>query len=280
MNIALGTGAFRRWPLSYALDTAQRQGYNGIVLWAGCPHAFPEDLAPAQLRALRTELRSRGLRTAAVEAELRSYPYSLCASDATVRKQTMEYLCSCVELACEAEAPGVIVCAGHPGHGVSRRESRRLMCEAIGALAAKAMPLGVNILLEPLEIEEGGVCARADDVLEAVRATGAENLLVSVDTAALFANHEALDSYFTKLPGRVAHVRLSDSEESGAGRPPFGDGAIPMSQVLRLLRADGYDGWVSCTPEGFCTRDPALYTGQFVERLHAFMPSGGGEAGT
>jgi protein FrlC len=52
-----------------------------------------------------------------------------------------------------------------------------------------------------------------------------------------------VDAYFALLGGRVRHVHLIDG--APAGHLAWGEGELPLAEILAALDRHGYEGWMT-----------------------------------
>jgi sugar phosphate isomerase/epimerase len=86
----------------------------------------------------------------------------------------------------------------------------------------------------------------ADRFLEVVRRTAGSGLGVLFDTANCLALHDDPLAVLVQIKERVGAVHLSDIRRAGAFEPTvIGSGAAPIAEILRIMVAGGFDGWIS-----------------------------------
>ena len=116
--------------------------------------------------------------------------------------------------------------------------------QPLAAAAARARGLGLTLALE----NHGDL--RAADVLELVDRVGDEALAVCFDTAnALRVGDDPLEAAVLLAPlTRMVHLkdvepldRVTDPV-AGPCSVPYGEGVVPVAQVLAILRQAGFDG--------------------------------------
>ena len=155
-----------------------------------------------------------------------------------------------IEAAARLEAPYVRLTAGQSWPGVTRADGMVWAVEGLVQAAARAKRLGVTALYE--NHTRGSVwrwndfSQPADRFLELVAATEGSDLEVLFDTANNLALWDRPESVLARVKSRVAAVHLADIDQPGAFRPVVpGTGASPHASILKMLRNDGFDGWIS-----------------------------------
>jgi glucosamine-6-phosphate deaminase len=233
MRLSFSTLGCPAWSLGAIVDAAGRYGYDGVelrfiedddALWARA------ELTGSGLRETRARLRDAGLAVSCVDS--RSFLHHPPGAE---RERALTEAVRCAELAARLEAPGIRVFGDRVQPGQDAETTQRLVGEGLEQLAEKARPLGVEVW-----IESHGDFARARETLRVV-GNGAGILW---DPANAFETGEDPDEGYPVLRDRVRHVHLKDLESGGAPALP-GRGAFRPEKVLALLKAAGYDRWVS-----------------------------------
>jgi sugar phosphate isomerase/epimerase len=235
-RLAFSTLAFPDADLATAVSLGRSWGYGGVELRL----IDGELIEPAQLgsearaRVTRT-LAAAGLPAVAVDSSIR-----LTGEDAGAELRPF------LELANEWEAPLVRVFGGSlPGDGPGRRAGLEAAARVLEAAVPVAERLGVRIGVETHD----AFCASA---------TVAE-LLALVDSAAVGAvwdsHHphrvgERAGEVWANLGPRILLAQVKDAlpdpaREDGWQLVLLGDGEVPVREMLGLLSAGSYHGWVS-----------------------------------
>jgi glucosamine-6-phosphate deaminase len=232
------------WSLAAVIDAAGRLGYDGVelrflegddALWAR-----PE-LTGAGLRETLARLRDAGLQVSCVDT--RSFFHH---PDRAARESAIEEARRSIELAGRLGAPGIRVFGDRIQPGQDRETTRGWIAEALARLGDMAKPQGVEVW-----IESHGDFARAADTLSVLGAALPDRAGVLWDPANAFEVGEEPGEGLATLGDRVRHVHLKDvARESGSAGPGWvprlpGHGEFRPRRVLELLRARGYDRWVS-----------------------------------
>ncbi len=241
MKLSFSTLACPSWSLARIVDAAGRLGYDGLelrfvedddALWAR-----PE-LTGSGLAETRSRLRDAGLSIACVDT--RSFFHH---TDASARALARDEAARSLELAAQLEARGIRVFGDRVQPGADAASTRGWIAESLAALWEIARPQGVEVW-----IETHGDFARARDTVDLLERAGAAGPAVVWDPANAFEYAEAPEDGARLLRGRIGHVHLKDLLRSPTppGKPVLpGRGEFPAGRVLSLLRAEGYDRWVS-----------------------------------
>jgi len=132
---------------------------------------------------------------------------------------------------------------------------------AVGNLAIAGRAAGAidgQVLLEPVSGAAGYPLLTARDavgVIDRVLAeTGVDNLRLLCDLYHLAVNGDDLDDVITAHAARIGHVQIADAP----GRHEPGTGGLGLEGYLKLLEAEGYDGWVGLEYKPESTTEASL----------------------
>lgn len=170
--------------------------------------------------------------------------------DPEARQQEQSMVHAQIEAAACLEASYIRLTAGQSWPGVTRADGMAWAAEGLVQAAASAKRLGIAALYE--NHTRGSVwrwndfSQPADRFLELVEQTEGSDLEVLFDTANNLALWDSPDSVLARVRSRVAAVHFADIEQPGSFKPVVpGTGASPHASLLRILRAEGFDGWIS-----------------------------------
>jgi hydroxypyruvate isomerase len=112
------------------------------------------------------------------------------------------------------------------------------------AAAAKAAPLGVKLLLEPLNTTDmpGIWMNDIDQALGIIEAVGPDKVGLQFDVYHRQVQRGDVARKFTAVLPHVSHVQIADHP----GRNEPGTGEINYDFLFRHIDASGYRGWVGC----------------------------------
>jgi sugar phosphate isomerase/epimerase len=232
-------------PLSWVADldtvipTLVKLGYTGIELQTRKPDEF--DWAATKKKIDASGLTIVGISTGPIGIEDGLY---ICHKDADGRKRAVERYKTVLDLAGEWGVDSSI--GGFRGRA-SMMESRGAALDhfrqTVGELATYARSKGRRIVLEPqCRINTDFLMTMAETVefIRSMEQDGIDNLVLEAD---MF--HQALEeksivaAMITARP-YLAHVQLGDSNRLAPGQ-----GFLPWRDIVEVLRALKYDGWLS-----------------------------------
>ena len=234
-RIAFSTLAFPDAELVTAVSLGRSWGYDGVELRLIDGELIDPAMPPAARARVKRTLAAAGLPAVAVDSSIR-------LTDEAPGTELRQFL----ELASDWEAPLVRVFGGElPGHGPARRARLEAAARVLEAAAPAAERLGVAI----------GVETHDSFSASAVVA----ELLALADSAAVGAvwdshhPHRAGErpaDVWANLGRRILLAQVKDARQDPAREDGWqlvllGDGEVPVRDMLALLSAGGYQGWVS-----------------------------------
>ena len=244
MRLSFSTLGCPSWSLAAVVDAAGRLGYDGVelrflqnddALWAR-----PE-LTGDGLRETRARLRDAGLAVSCVDTRSFFHHPDRAARDTAIAEAERS-----IELAASLGASGIRVFGDRIQPGQDRASTRGFIADALFRLSAAARAHGVEVWLE-----SHGDFARAADTLSVFEGMATDGLGILWDPANAFETGEAPAAGLAALGDRARHVHLKDvardrARDGGGWIPRLpGQGEFAPERVLALLRARGYDRWVS-----------------------------------
>ncbi len=142
--------------------------------------------------------------------------------------------------------PRVHTMAGLVPAGADHALLRATYVANLRAAAAMAAPLGINVLIEPINTRDmpGYYLNRQDQAHAVVADVGAPNLKVQMDLYHLQVVEGDLASHIRQyIPtGNVGHIQIAGVPERH--EPDVGE--INYPYLFKLLDDLGYDGWIGC----------------------------------
>lgn len=278
MTLTMGqvTGSnfsYQHRPLAECLTDLAELGRTAVELWGIAPHLHVPWASDAQARAVRKLARDRGQEIVCLTPEQVMYPVNIAAADTQLRAASVAMFRRAAELCVELEAPRLFLTPGRGLEGEAVDAAWRRSVDALAEITAYAADLGVTCVLEPLQRVESNLVTTAADAARALDAVGAPTLGVALDTVAMAVAGERVDDYFAALGERVHHVHLVDG--APAGHLAWGEGELPLADILAALDRHGYPGWmtVELFGDGTYAQDPRVPLERSLRAIAAAMPS-------
>lgn len=218
-----------------ALDTLRELGFDGVELYVVDP-------TEVDAAALSRRLADAGLRPAAVCTGEVYGRDSLCFStrEHAVRAAAVARVRAILDL---AGALGVPVNVGRlRGPAAGDPEAADRVLDALRELAADAWERGTHLVLEPINRHELDLINTTAEGIAWVRRVGHPGLRLMLDVYHVHLEDPSVPAAFVRaaVEGVLAHVHVCDSNRLAPGW-----GHLPLKDVLAVLAATGYEGWVT-----------------------------------
>jgi D-psicose/D-tagatose/L-ribulose 3-epimerase len=183
----------------------------------------------------------------------------ISSDDAGVAGRGEATVARCLEIASELEAPGVsgIVYAAFNSYAAPPTERQRAsVVERLGRLDRRAGELGVKLGLEPVNRYESFMVNTLDDAARVIRAAGAANMFVHMDTFHMNIEEGDVAAAIHRNAGLLGYAHVADSN-----RGLLGGGHFDLVGYFRALETVGYAGDI--TVESFSSKvlSPGLVGG-------------------
>ncbi len=224
--------------LSEMLALAARTGYDGIELriGGGHKHGVELDSSAEQRRHAREQAASSGVELCCVSTSCKY------ADPSTVQQQVEDTLRS-IDLAGDLGAPVVRVFGGRIPEGVTREQAIHGVAAALGAVADRATERGVTVCLETHDD-----WCDPDHVADVVRQVDSDAIAVNWDVLhPVRTAGKTMDQAFETLRLWIRHVHFHDGSmrDDKLEYKSLGEGDFDNRRAVQLLRAAGYDGYLS-----------------------------------
>lgn len=237
-RLAFTTLACPEWSWDEVLERAAAYGYAGIELRGIGPEmdlSVASAFSPRETPARRRELEAHGLAVCCVDTSTRLHEADGGGLDEARRN---------LELAARLGAPSIRVFGDKVPPDEPRERVLDRVVSGLGTLAGDAEETGVDVL-----IESHGDFSRSVDLLAVLERARHPRVGVLWDVHHPFRFYgEPIGETYGRLGARVRHTHLKDSRLLPDGAVRYcapGDGDVPLEEVIRLLRGDGYAGWLS-----------------------------------
>lgn len=237
------------------LPRLAQMGFSGIDLFI---RRSDEPGLPEVIQTIRRS----GLKVcilAAVSAFVDEGLY-LSAPDPAIRSAMLERMRGQVRLAAEL---GAMVPIGLLRGREGGAEREALLAESLFELQRFAEPLGVRLILEPVNRYETRLINTVQEALDFLQRFALPPLGLLPDTFHMNIEEVSIEGSLLLAGERCAHLHLADSNRHvpGKGHTPF----IPILEALQAIHYPGYLG-LECIPAGDAWQD-LNDTQQFLQHL-------------
>jgi protein FrlC len=232
--------SYQHLPFDRFLDDMVDLGRERVELWGIAPQLHVPQLSNEEACGIRRRIADRGLAVHCLTPEQVIYPVNVASPSPWLRESSIAMFRRAAELCVELEAPLLFLTPGRGFESESTDAAWRRSVDAIGEIAAHAASLGIDCVLEPLQRVESNLVNDSATLARMLDEIAAPNLGAALDTVAMATAGETVDDYFAALGGRIRHVHLIDGKPNG--HLAWGDGELPLGEVLEALGRHGYDG--------------------------------------
>lgn len=182
----------------------------------------------------------------------------------------MEYLEAAIRAGAALGAEYTLVSMGHSGGLPPDRRGERLR-RSLRRLEAQARRAGQLLLLETLTPFESDTCTACGEYAALLEELDLPALYGMCDVVVPFVQGEDPAQYPRLLGGRMRHLHLVDSDGTSESHLVPGDGVMPLKQILRDIRAAGYDGMATLELVTNYLNDPSRYAALALERAKELL---------
>ena len=236
MKLAFSTLGCPEWNLDQIIAAARDSGYEGVE-WRGylAEMDLPKSavFTPAARGETRQRFQDAGLEFACLGSSVR-----LADPAPDARRREKASFTEYAELAQFLDCPMVRVFGGNLLSGTTREAALPLMAAFLQELGGIAAAHGVTAVLETHDDFSSGV-----HVADLLRQTDHPAVGALWDLHHPYREGEAPETTVQVLAPYLRHTHVKDSRD---GRyTMMGEGDVPLAEMLGLLRAHRYDGWIS-----------------------------------
>ncbi len=237
MKIAFTTLACPDWTLEQIISAAKTYGYDGVDF-----RGLGEELAIYKLPEFSTDLAATAGRLADADLEVAGMGSSayMFRADKAERSAAVEEVAAYGKL-CERLSCGIIRVFGGKRGDTPLDEAIDISVETLEAMARAAGNATVAVETHD-DWTDSSLLAR---VFAKISAT---NVGVLWDLHNPFrSNGETPQQTFDNIGSRVCYTHIKDSRPTGEGKYEYtmpGEGDVPSAEMIELLKAGGYDGYL------------------------------------
>jgi len=125
--------------------------------------------------------------------------------------------------------------------GFSWQKLWDVLVESCLACATIAAEHGRTIIMEP---RVGEIVCSVDSLIRLIQDVGMPNFKANFDTGHFSAQRENVVLALAKLEGKFANIHVSDNDPKTTDHLPPGEGTIDWPEFFRVLKAQGYRGYL------------------------------------
>ena len=271
MKLGIATSVFANYALADVIPRVAEAGYDGIDIWGGRPHAYRHDYARAELERLRELLDHHHLTVASFMPAFYRYPHSLSSPNETVRQDSLDYMRQCVDNAAILGAGLVLLVPGCSLHGQDVQDARRRMVDSIDEICLYAAQYDMRLGIEPANHVASNLVNTASDALGIINELGHASLGVVMDTGHINLVPESAEEAVKRLGSLLLQFHVNDNDGIKQQNLIPGEGTVDFGRLIGLLRATGYDGFLSIELAWDYTANPVPAITEAAKRMRALL---------
>lgn len=246
MKLAFMTFACPEWSVAQIVDGARRYGYHGVEIRVQSEHAHGIEIdAPAEARhATRSQFADAGIEVPCLATSLQF------ARSGAAGQAECDTALQLLDLAADMGAWGLRVFGGFPvrdsednpaNKEVSREEATQWAAENLRRVADEAAARHVHFWFETHDYFRKGA-----ETAAVVRGADHPAVRCNWDVMHPQLNGEDFSVTQQELAGLIEHTHFHDAKSADARTIcPFGEGELPLMEMLQWLQAQGYNGYLS-----------------------------------
>lgn len=275
MKIGMFTSGYQRNPLEHCFQDARRFGYDFIELWGGRPHAFAPDLKAGEIEEVKRLIDQYEMPVLGYTPEHNAYPYNFMIGSELQRRDAVEYLKLCLDMAKELGSDYMLVSPAHAGYQTSYEEIWSRMEKTIRELGEHAEKTGVKLVVETLTPYETNAFKSANDAAELFKRIDSPYVVGMCDLVPPFVQHESILAYLDKLGDKMYHFHIIDGEQGTDSHIVPGEGSIPLREFFMELKEAGYQGTATLELVTGYLNEPRLYARRAIDQVKMYMKEAG-----
>jgi sugar phosphate isomerase/epimerase len=272
MKFGICNELFEGWEFSRVCEVVKKLGYDGLEIAPFTLAPRISELTAARRRELKTMVEDAGLQTIGLHWLLaKTEGLYLTTPDATVRRQTGDYLVALAEAA--RDLGGSVLVLGSPKQrdllpGVTYDQAVGYAIEVFERVMPAIAGAGIDLCLEPLAPNDTNFINTCAQAMEVIAQVAHPHFKLHMDVKAQ--SSEAATTV-AELIGRYArfagHFHAQDINLQGPGM-----GDVDFGPIMRALVEASYERWVSV--EVFDFSPGAIETGRrSIQCLRASLES-------
>ncbi|OGS19441.1 MAG: hypothetical protein A3J83_05450 [Elusimicrobia bacterium RIFOXYA2_FULL_40_6] len=265
MKLAFSTLGCPDWSLDKIILKAVEYGFKGVELRGierelYLPRA--RDFSEVRIEEAKEKFERKGIKILCLSSSIH-----LIDELGRSKKELIDY----AVLSDKLGTKGIRVFPGNIQDGMEEREFIAKVTENLSKLSDLAGTFKVNIFLET----HGGLSS-GKNAAESVRNAGNSNIGIIWDIAHTFQAGEDVNESYSFLKEYLKHLHIKDEIVTGTNLVKsvlIGSGKVPVKNVLNILRADNYNGYISFEWEKFWQKDieePETAFPHFINKMKEY----------
>ncbi len=258
MNLSISTKLYFNYSLEEAIKRVTKIGYPGVEIWGGRPHAYYRDINQESASEINKLVQKSGIEISGFIPAQFGYPTCLCSPVSSIRKDSVEYIKSSIEVSLLLGCRKVSLCPGRTLFGQGYRHGMVQLNQSLNELVDYAVKKDVLLLLEPAHMFESDLVLTVEDGVRLIEEQKYRNLGIALDTGHCHVNRESLTDSLLMLKQKNIpfHIHLDDNNGLSDQHKIPGEGTINFIPFFRTLSETDYKGFLTVELGFDYTKDP------------------------
>lgn len=236
--LAWSTLGSPQWTFEQTVEQAAQYGYRALEVRILDGEIIPVDLSQARRKQMKAVLQQHNLEILGLGLSTR-----FSAPDPAERAANIELLRRYLELANDLGVPMVRTFGGNVAPEATLDQTIDWVAQGLIGAVATAEAQGVTIVLETHD-----AFCRGAEVARVLAQVNSPAVAAVWDVHHPYRMGESIDDTWRLIGNRVKHVHIKDGRKQADGDWQLvllGEGELPCRPVIELLRAQGYQGYLS-----------------------------------
>lgn len=242
MKLAFMTFACPEWTITEIIEGAQCYGYDGVEIRTegNHRHGLEADSSADARRSAIHKFHDAGVDIPCVATSLKF------AREGNAGREQREAALPLLELAVDLGARGLRVFGGEPvrdgeGGEIAREDAIKWAADNLSQVAGEAEAHGVGLWFETHDYFRLG-----RDTADVVRRVNHPFVRCNWDVMHPQCNGEDFEATKEYLTGLITHTHFHDTKSADPSTIcAFGEGVLPLLEMLRWLKSEGFNGYLS-----------------------------------
>lgn len=258
MKFAFISLDFKRYPLEFCFQCGQYYGFDGVEIYCGRQHLYPDDCTVQTIREINAWKKQYRLDVPMLVPVALNVNLGLASLTEKERTASVDWIKRHIDLAKAIECPRVLVAPDHPGYGTDGVLAWNAFVRSIQELADYAQGTGVRITAEPLTSMESPVLCHTDDCVRLLRDTQRDSLHFMMDVVPPTMEFEPFSDYFRKLGRHMDYIHICNTDGFSDAHVRLEHGILPIEDMFAVFKRWEYKSYVSTELYSENFRDPEL----------------------
>lgn len=262
---------YRYFTLEKFLNDAVENHVSNVELWGAMPFFNIEDMTYQEVKKVRHDIESRGLKLVCLTPEQCVYPINLAAPTEDARRRSLKFFENHLRAAGELGTDKMLVTTGYGYFDESNHEEAwKWARDGIYNLAELAKVHGITLALEVLRRDESNLVYDLPTLKRMLDELNHDNVGGMIDTIPMALAGERPEDYLKALGEQLVHVHFIDG--ASRGHLAWGDGVLDMQGYLEEFSRYDYKGYLSLEiTDGRYYMNPSESVKQSVDSLYSVL---------